>query len=151
MKKIDGIQIGDRILRYGSNVFQTDGGYLLKFTSGAEQWQGVFPGCSWDQFYDTVMTNLNSRHYKVLVLKERRSIPIIIAGSNIGSCQQCSVETEYEFCSVSCWFFNTIEMARQTIAESDSQSKIDQQVAFVEQMVALYGEQVDVELNPTLR
>jgi hypothetical protein len=149
MKKIDGIQIGGQILRYGSNVFQTDGGYLLKFTSGAEQWQGVFPGCSWDEFYDTVMMGLCSKNLKTSVLKQRRAIPTLIVGSDVGSCWQCRIDTEYKFCSVSCWFFYTIEMTRQIIAESDSLQKIDYHTSFVEQMVALYGKQVDAELNPT--
>lgn len=152
MKRIDGIQIGSQIFRYGSNVFQTDGGVLLMFTAGADKWAGVFPGCSWDHFYDNIMVNLNCQYMVPLVFKQRFSKPTIIEGSTIGSCVKCSEPTDYKFCSVSCWFFDTIELVRNIIAEADSQSKIDRNVAFVEQMVLMFGQQVDEEqLNPTQR
>lgn len=151
MKEINGIQVGSQIFKYGSKVFQTDGGFLLKFINDADKWLGVFPGCSWDRFYDEVMISLSYPCINKLVFKQRLARPTIIDGSNnAGSCYKCGSSTDYKFCSVSCWFFHTIELERQIIADADNIAKIERQVYFVEQMVNLFGQQVDEEqLNPT--
>jgi hypothetical protein len=148
MKKIDGIQVGSQIFRYGNNAFQTDNGMMLKFVDGAEKLSGPFPGCTWDRFYDEVMIELAYPYINKLVLKQRRAVPVIIR--DFGGCPHCSNKSDYKFCSVSCWFFYTIEVERDIISSTSDIAKIDRQIHFVQQMVKLFGAQVDAEqLNPT--
>ena len=145
MKQVDGIQIGKQIFRYGSKVFITNGGTLLKFTSGADRWVGIFPDCTWDCFYDEVMPMLCGDNVNILASKQRHSIPTIIEGSNIGRCVKCSEDTEYKFCSMTCWFFYTIELTNGIIEDADNIDKIDRNIKFIERMMVLFGNQ----LNPT--
>lgn len=146
MKRVDGIQIGKRIFRYGPNVFQTETGALLKFTSDAEKWEGVFPGCSWDLFYDEVMPRLCGDDVNILAVKERRIVPIVIQGRDVGKCRRCSATTSFKFCSISCWFFETVEMTRDIIANADHVDKVDRNARFIERMYAMFGQQVDADL-----
>lgn len=148
MKQIDGLQINNRIFRYGSKIFQTDGGFLLKFTSGTEAWQGIFPGCSWDRFYDDIMIDLNPTQHNPKALAQRFLIPtLIVSFKDVGICakDECTNSTVYKFCSISCWFFDTIDMTRRIISRSHNQEEIEQQVAFVEQLAKIFGTQVDEE------
>lgn len=143
MKKIDGVQIGAHIFRYGDNVFQTNEGAMLKFTNGAEHLLGIWPGCSWDRFYDEVMIELGYPHINAMVLKQRRTVPVIISND---ACPKCGNKGDYKFCSISCWFFYTIDIERDIIANAETMAKIERHVHFVQQMVRMFGQQVDAEL-----
>jgi hypothetical protein len=111
---------------YQGEIFKTDQGTLLLFM-GDEKWIGVWPGMSWDTFYD--------QYYpKYTQMSSQRNIPTIWIGRFINYCRpaiiigryreynyliqhsryeeakrliikpQCNNVSKYKHCSFECWY-----------------------------------------------
>ena len=113
---------------YQGEVFKTDQGTLLLFMCDAERWVGLWPGMSWDTFYDKYYpqyTSLPSYRFKA---------PVIWIGPYVNYCRraviggqngeygwlvrnkryeeadrlvlkpQCDKVTKYRHCSFECWY-----------------------------------------------
>lgn len=103
--------IMNRELAYEGVVYRTnDAQILLRFHRGSEAWLGVYPGCSFDCYYDEVIHSLCEMDPEILV--ERQHVPLIVFPTkDVGLCQnqECDKATQYKYCSISCWFFTMLD------------------------------------------
>lgn len=114
---------------YGGPIYQTEQmKFLLCFHAGSEFWLGVYPGCSFDHYYDDVMFQLGPDEIDQAILEQRRTIPTMIYPfRELGKCQKplCENETAYKYCSITCWYTNSLDTHQYTIdTGTDSEREV---------------------------
>lgn len=83
-----------------ANLYATDGGVMLNFANRIEPWVGMFPGCSFDDYYDSVLPRLTGT-------APNTSLPILVVARHLeGHCEACRVDTSHKYCSMKCWYTN---------------------------------------------
>lgn len=146
MRQITAIEINGQLYRYPGVTYQTDCGVLLSFQKDTQKWDGVYPGYSWDKFYEDLLS-MNTDLITPDVAKRYRTCPLFIwPFKEVGMCQRpvCDQSTESQYCSVDCWYFDTLEMIRYAIANASSLNIVDANVRYMEKLIAKFGSSIQL-------
>jgi hypothetical protein len=95
--------IGNKILGYSGNTYQTGAGTLIRFMSDNIP-IGPFPGCTWDEYVDDLLPRLRPHH------DDNKVSPAMTIPYNEDECLECAANTEYQFCSRECWCQNALRV-----------------------------------------
>lgn len=139
MKQIGGININGNLYRYSGITYQMECGIIVSFQNGAHKWDGIYPGKSWDQFYNE-LSLLNIELLTPHIISKRLREPLFMWAFKIpGICQRCEEPTTSKFCSIDCWYFDTLEMIRQAIETAPYLTDVEANVRFMERVIRKYG------------
>lgn len=143
MRKFDAIRMGFKTFIYDGIIYQTDRmKILLCFYNGSEAWQGMYPGCSFDHYYDDIMPKLGPDCIDPYILNQRQTIPTMIYPfKNIGICQkpQCSNRVDYKYCSLMCWLTNSVDINQYTINNAENSIERENALNFRRKLTSQYG------------
>lgn len=115
--------------QFKGRTFRTDGGIILLFMGGAEQWVGPWPDMTWDTLYDTYVA-------KYADMAKAKKIPVVWIGPQVDYCREpivggsygefnnlviagnideasklllrsrCENVTKHKHCSFECWYLS---------------------------------------------
>lgn len=146
MRQASAIEVHGKLFRFPGVLCQTDNGILLCFQKDSYKWQGVYPGYSWDAFYNDLVI-MNIELITPAVMEKRLMEPLFIwPFKDAGICQRptCNEATSSKYCSVDCWYYDTIEMIRYAIAHASTLAIVDANIKYMERLVAKFGSLVQV-------
>lgn len=144
MDIINGIEVNGRIDRYNGILSRTNCGILINFHNGEENLQGIFPGCSWDDYYDILLPTMTSPTN--IEIQNRYTSPISYWSSKpIGICSrnECNANTNYRYCSLKCWYINLINVTNNQIRNSKTTKELNQATNFKNGLEKEFGSLVD--------
>lgn len=143
MRKISAIAAKGHLIRYGGELRQTETmKILLCFYGGSEAWKGMFPGADFDHYYDDIMFQLGPEQIDPNILIERRTYPTMIyPAKEIGVCHReiCSKATEFKYCSLHCWYTNSLDHNQYTIDNADTVDERNAAIVFRGKLVKQFG------------
>lgn len=132
-----------RLEDYEGVVYQTENTkILLRFHDGSEAWQGMYPGCSFDHYYDDVMSDLGPDEVDELILLQRQFFPTIVYPfKDVGVCQrpECDKQTQYKYCSLNCWYLNGVETSKYAVDTAITEYDLECALDFYRKLTSRYG------------
>lgn len=142
MRKIKALAVKDHLIRYQGELYQTETmKILLCFYAGSEAWRGMFPGIDFDDYYDEIMFQLGPDRIDPNILYERRTYPTLIYPSKpIGICHRetCEQKTEFKYCSLYCWYTNTLDHNQHAIDTAETLTERNEILNFRYKLVAQF-------------
>lgn len=141
MRQIEGVEADGRLYRYPGITYQTDCGVLLNFQNDSHKWEGIYPGMSWDDFYNE-LSWLNIELLTPAVATKRMRYPLFMwPFKNMGTCQRwrCNETTTFKFCSLDCWYFDTLDTIKGAIKSAPTIGDVEANVRFMERVMSKYG------------
>lgn len=141
MEQIDGVVIEGRLYRYPGVTYRTNCGIMLSFQNDSHKWNGIYPGMSWDDFYNN-HAKMNIELLTPSVAHHKTRYPLFVwPFKPVGTCQRfkCDENTDSKYCSMDCWYYETLDIIKQAIQNANSVEAADANVRLMERVVSQYG------------
>lgn len=149
MKRLAGTQIDDRTFYYDGALYQTNRGYLLNFHEGSDTWKGIFPGTSWDEYYDEILPLLSNRPTAQAQVDRMTDPTVIWPLKPVDTCQfdRCNNKVQNKYCSIECWYTTMLERTRRSYLNAKNDRERLIKYNFLQRLEIIYGPILEENFN----